>query len=230
MSKFCTSCGASLSDEAGFCTNCGAKSPQTAPAQPAFQTAPAMNQNTPISNITAALGTPVDFIKARLKNMNKNVCVGICAVVAGVLVIILLLSILGGAYKKPIRNMVKGMDQQDFDKYLSAFADDEQDSIKDSVDDEDDYMKDQMDIYEDIVGNDVDISYDILDKTKLDKDQLDDYEDSYKSRYDEKTDITKGYDVCVKVTIKGDDEKRVNYRDVTVLKIDGKWCVYSGGL
>ncbi|MFT3950515.1 MAG: zinc ribbon domain-containing protein [Oscillospiraceae bacterium] len=229
MSKFCTSCGAALSDDAGFCTSCGAKTAQAVAPQPAPVVTP-----TPVpAGATVAQGTPLDSFKKKVKEIwtgpNRNKIIGIAAIaVVAIIVLCILASLLGGGYKKPIDNLFKGMEKGDEDKFFSAFpkeAEDQFKSYSSILGSSSSFLDSITDELEDKYGDDIKISYKVKDKDKMDKDDLDDLEDDYKDKYDEKVKITKGYELTLDVTIKGDDDKDTDDMDITVLKIDGDWYV-----
>ena len=72
-------------------------------------------------------------------------------------------------------------------------------------------------------GDDIKISYKIKDKDKIDKDDLEELEDSIKDKYDEKVRVSKGYELKVKMKIKGDDDKDEDTTTIKVYKIEGDW-------
>ncbi|MFA5658886.1 MAG: hypothetical protein WC900_06340, partial [Oscillospiraceae bacterium] len=129
---------------------------------------------------------------------------------------------------KPIDNMIKGIENQDADIFLSAYPEFLADQMDSYIDD--DTMEDMYDSFEDEYGKNIKISYKVTDKDKLDKDDLTDYEEEIDDYYDEKVDIAEGYEVEVELTIEGDDDNDNDDTDFVVLKIDGDWCVYDGGL
>ena len=49
----------------------------------------------------------------------------------------------------------------------------------------------------------------------------------YEDNYDSKVKISKGYEVEIKATIKGDDEKETDTTTLSVYKINGDWCIVS---
>ena len=64
MSKFCTTCGASLDDSATFCTTCGTPQPSAAPAAAAQ---PAAAGATPASNAAAGVKNAFGAVKENFK-------------------------------------------------------------------------------------------------------------------------------------------------------------------
>ena len=94
MAKFCNACGAQLDDNTTFCNNCGAKL-EAAPQTTTGAQAPAK----------ASKGLP-KFDKSLLKYV-------IPAAVLVVALIIVISILVGNAYKKPIKNLVEGINEID---------------------------------------------------------------------------------------------------------------------
>jgi len=123
--------------------------------------------------------------------------------------------------------MIKGIEKQDADKFLSAYPEFLADQMDSYIDD--DAMEEMYDMLEDECGKNIKISYKVTDKDKLDKGDLEDYEDEIDDNYDEKVKVTAGYELEVEMKIKGKDDEDEDENDFVILKIDGDWCVYEGG-
>ena len=95
------------------------------------------------------------------------------------------------------------------------------------IDDLDELAEGILDNLEDEYGDDIKISVKYKDKNKIDKDDLEDLEEMYEDNYDSKVKISKGYEVEIKATIKGDDEKETDTTTLSVYKINGDWCIMS---
>ncbi|MFA5658303.1 MAG: zinc ribbon domain-containing protein [Oscillospiraceae bacterium] len=218
MAKFCTSCGSQVPEEASNCPNCGAPTGSTAPASPAAPSAPTATYAAPAPEGVSA--------KPAKGNIPTYIGIGVVAVIA-IIVIALIASLFGGGYKKPIDNMIKGIEKQDADKFLSAYPEFLADQMDSYIDD--DAMEEMYDMLEDEYGKNIKISYKVTDKDKLDKGDLEDYEDEIDDNYDEKVKVTAGYELEVEMKIKGKDDEDEDENDFVILKIDGDWCVYEGG-
>ena len=175
MSKFCMQCGKEIEDSADICTFCGA-------AQG--------------GGVTSG-GTDT------VKNTNKAVAVIIAAASVILVILIVLVNLLfgGGGYKKPVDNMVKAMETGK-GKYLYKAMPEflieyqyEDEKKSDIYDDLDESMELITGMLEEEYGDDIKISYKIKDKDKIDKDDLEDLEDSIKDKYDEKVRVSKGYEL-----------------------------------
>lgn len=215
MSKFCGSCGSQIADNATFCPNCGA----SAANAPAPTPAPAATQQTPYVQPTAA---PAQ------NNNSKMIGIALVGVVVLVLIFVLFGSLFGGGYKKPIAKMCKGLEKEDWKIYSECLPKDQKKAIGNKRGK--DIIKKAVEFMEDEYGKNIKISYKVTDKEKLDKDDIDDLEDNFKKRYDKKIKISKAYELEVKLTIKGKDDKDSDEVDFVVAKVDGKWVILEGGL
>lgn len=239
MSKFCTSCGASLDDNATFCTACGTK--LAAPAPAPAQAAPA--QATPAQAATAnAEGTPLDALKDKTvdafnsfkNNPNRNTIIGIAAIaVAVIILIILLVSLLSGGYKGALKDYFGSIEDKDGKAYAQATMSGD---MIDEMLDESGLKKDKFyDGYKAVAkstynnlkedfGSGIKIDFDVTDKEKIDKDDLEDLE-TLLAFVMEDIKISKGYEVELEVTVEGKDDEDTFDAEATVLKVDGDWIV-----
>ncbi len=243
MSKFCGQCGAQLNDNATFCTNCGASiTPQQTAAQQTsapvsgFQQAA---QNINMNTIKDAVS--MENIKNLKSKPNKLTIaiLGILLALIIILVIILCAIFGGGSYKTPIDNLVKVYNKGDGDALedlMPPYYDDMSEALSGLADvDFDEKAEEIRDEFEDEFGEDAKMSYEIIDKEKLDDDELDDYNamssltsllsDKKASKYE----VTKAYQLTVKFTVEGDDDDSSEKMDIVVGKMDGEWCLLDGG-
>ncbi len=205
MSKFCMQCGKEIEDDANICSFCGA-----------FQEGAVSAEGAATVN----------------KSSNKAVGILIAAVAVVLVVLIVLFNLLfGGGYKKPVDNMMKAIETGK-GKYLYKsmpeflieyeYEDEKKSEIYDELDESLEFITGML---EGEYGDDIKISYKVKDKEKIDKDDLEDLEDSIKDKYDEKVKVSKGYELKIKLKIKGDDDKDENTTKIKVYKIDGDWCL-----
>ena len=125
-------------------------------------------------------------------------------------------------YSEVLENYFKGVEEKDPDKYLKAFADVYADYYySDSIDE--DYMEDMMESIEEECGDNVKISYEVKKEEKIDDDGLKTIQKYAKEMYNEDVKIEAGYELKVKVTIKGDDDENSTTTTLYVYKVDGKW-------
>ncbi|MBR6046044.1 MAG: zinc ribbon domain-containing protein [Ruminococcus sp.] len=256
MSKFCTTCGTPLDDNATFCTNCGTPQGQRAAAvptpgapAPTAGAAPAQG-GTPATAAASAMKDKlanVDFSgfkgalsKDRIKKGDKYSiillsCIGVVAIA---LIIILLVILLGGGYKKPVSKLASAIESGKGSEVVDLLTKGEQEYyedqyVKDSskYDSLDEYFDAKIEKYieklEEEYGDDVSISVRIADEAEVSESALKTYKKRYKERYDEKVDVTAGYDLLVGIDWKGKDDKDEGMTTVTVLKVDGDWRLYN---
>lgn len=231
MSKFCTKCGATLDDNAAFCTTCGAKF-DVAPAQ----TAEKADGNETLLDKFKANANAEGLKKLQANpNFTKYVGIGVVAI-AAIIIICILCSVLGGGWKKPIKNYFKGIEEKDGAILMEAYHEYELKNEKKANDWTNSEQKksyketakllnkylDEIEEY----GNDIKISVKFDDKEKLDEDELKDYEKALEVAWDKKNlEVTKGYTVEGITKIKGDDDKGEEDFEFVVLKVDGDWCM-----
>lgn len=254
MSKFCTTCGATLDDSATFCTNCG--TPQQPSAAPMMNNAgaaaatPAANAAENVKNAFNNIKENVkpkdiidsmtlDNIKNITKNPNKNTIIGlsVCGVALVIVLIIVFSLLLGKPYKKVLNKYFDSMEDVNAKKYISVMytdfeKEDAEDNLPDKYDSLEERIEDRLDNIkdeaEDEYGDKVRYSYKVKKVKKLKDSKLKDYKKDYKETYDLDSDevkVTKGYEVKCKVTVKGKDDKDTNTITYTILKVNGDWVI-----
>ncbi len=163
------------------------------------------------------------------------IIIGIIAVLAVIGGIALFIFTGANAYKKPIKNMVKGVNKGDTERIISAmYTEDEQSELKvrakDSGLDWDTYVSDNDKTIDTIrkSKNIKRIKVDIVAKEKLDGSNLTDVENYYKQSFGEE--VKKAYRVEVKFTVKYKDGNKTDDGWLTVAKIkDGGWVYCPEG-
>lgn len=209
MSKFCGHCGSTLADNATFCPSCGAPVTDQAAPQPQF--------NQPLYQ----QGMPAMGAAAPKAGMSKGAKIGIfCAIgaVALGLIIWLIIVLVGGGYKKPIKDYIKGLENQDVETFTDALtpgdsgvgslmggltASTAQSTYKSK-------LRRMISTY----GEDFSIDYDIIEKEEIPSSQtlglIDD-----------------GYKLKVEFTITGSKTEKTVTKNITVIKSGGKWYLSS---
>lgn len=235
MSKFCTSCGASLDDNATFCTACGAK-----------LAAPVAAAQAPAQEATAnAEGTPIDALKDKTvnafnsfkNNPNRNTILGIAAIaVLVIILIVVVVNLFTGGYKGALKDYFGSIEDKDGKAYIHSILpedmiDEAIDEIKDNDGKKDDFynlykagVKSTYNNLKEDFGSGIEIDFDVTDKEKIDKDDLEDLED--KSYYEDLK-ISKGYELELEVTVEGKDDDDTFDAEAVVIKVDGDWVIYS---
>ena len=171
--KFCGNCGNSVPDDARACPYCG----------------------------SMLGGGPAPVAKkggiGDLVQKYKKVLIGVCGAIAALLVVILLVNLFGSSYKSPFKQWKKLQNSKDYEleyRVLNSYDGLGKDQLKkiykiasssenfkDYEDDMDDYWRDVRDDREEDYGKNWKWSYEITDKDELDKDDLGDCKDSFKS-------------------------------------------------
>lgn len=207
MSKFCENCGSELKDTDKVCPNCGA----------------AAVEKTTKKDVKVEKNTATNA-ESNTPNNTKKIAIIAGIAVAAILVIILLISLLGSGYKTPLNNYFKGIEKAKSETYLKAYPEFVREEMEDTYDDE--YLEKRVETFEKEYGDKIKISYKVLDKEKLDKDDLEDIQDELEDDYDEDdVKVSTGYEVAVKITVKGSDDKESYYSSFYICKVNGKWCM-----
>lgn len=171
----------------------------------------------------------VEFGKEPTGDNKKKIAMIGGIVAAVVVVLFVLISLISGGYKSPIKNYFNGLQKCNSKTYLKAFPEFMKDDLEDKYTDE--YLEDRKESMEDTYGDKVKYSYKIVDKTKMTKDEIKDAKKALEKMYkDEKINLKEGYQVCVKVTVKGSDKKATSYTTFEVYKLNGKWVTFPTSL
>ena len=137
-------------------------------------------------------------------------------------------------YEQPIENYFKAMEKGDgkllkkcmgsaYIKYMEeSFSNDEEFDIDEYIDNNAKSLKKNA---ENKYGENIKITYSIKDKQRFDDDDIDEWEKEVKNMYDEKVEITSGYDLEIKAKIKGDDDSEEDEMSAVVANVDGSWCI-----
>ena len=127
------------------------------------------------------------------------------------------------SYEEPVKYMVEGLSEANSKKFLKAFPDFISEHMEDIFTDE--YLENTLKTAESEFGENIEMSYKITDKTEIDEDELNKMEEDIKNSFDEEITITKGYELGVEVTTKGDDAEDTEEDEFNVYEVDGKWYI-----
>lgn len=127
------------------------------------------------------------------------------------------------AYEEPVKNYIEGMEEANAEKFLKAFPEFITEYMKDIFTDE--MLEEALVELEDEYGKNLEMNFEIKGKEEVSEDELTEQEEDIKTNYDEEVDITKGYELQIDLTIKGDDSEETDTDTLTVYEIDGKWCI-----
>lgn len=192
-----------------FCKFCGSEIPEGASCNCAESQAQAA---APAAEASAS------------SNKTGLIVVGAALVIALILIISIISSIAGGGYKKPINEFEKALNKCDGERLAECMM--TKDMLKEAEDEDFDELDEMLEMLvefaEEEYGDDVKFTIKVDDKEKLDKDDLEDIEESYEDMYDEKIKVKKGYEVTAEMTVKGDDGKDSEDIELTVIKVKGE--------
>lgn len=217
MAKFCTSCGSQVEDTANNCPSCGAAlNNNAAPAASEAQAA-----------LDASLNGGASTSSGNA-NTSKYIGMGIAAVVA-ILVIVLICNIFSaifaGTYKTPLKNLFNGIEKENEKKFTNAFSERMLDESKIKDDDMEEYLESIYKTLEEIYGEDIKIDFKVVEKEKVDKDDIDDLNDLLEE-VDKKLKVKKAYTLEIEIEIEGDDDDATLEWEVGVAKFKGDgWCL-----
>ncbi|MDE5620614.1 MAG: hypothetical protein K2I80_08905 [Ruminococcus sp.] len=163
-------------------------------------------------------------------NKKQLVVIGISAVTL-IVVLCLIISSLGGGYKDPIKDLVKGFNKNDCEKILEATMTkdylkelkedikDEDEKWKDFVDEMNDYLEESKEDLEDDYGKNVKLSVKFLDKKDVKKSDMKKIEERYDDYFD--AEVKKAYKVKIEMEIKGKDDEDSEKGWLYVVNIKG---------
>lgn len=229
MSKFCVNCGTQLPEEASACPNCGA----AVETQKAEKTK--KGENAFFAKVKAVFKKCNDAVAAKLKSFGIPMKVFYIAL-AAILVLIVVVSIFANAYKAPIKRLIdieyygksQKIEKMIPDEYLEYLEEEHERDIDDIIDEAKEDWEDAEETLEDQYGKNYKVSYKILYKGKLSKDEIEDVRDSLKDRYNiSKSSVKQAYEMYVKITIKGSEDKQTTKGVFYSVNIDGSWYLIS---
>ena len=196
---FCENCGKENISGAKFCEGCGTPLTVTEPVVAPLEPVGAGNKVTPIIVALIAI-----------------------VVVAGL--IFGGISLFGGnKFMKPMNNLIKSLEKEDADFFLKAIPEEFADELdREDLKELEKAYEIGNEILEDEYGKNVKIKAKVVDKEKLDDDDIEDLEGTFVADLDV-DDIDEAYEVEYKVTVKGKKDKEEAKWETYVAKIDGKW-------
>lgn len=251
---FCEKCGKDNPEGMKFCETCGAPleaeevvEEVAAEEVVAEEVAAEVVEETPIEEEPASeepatsyeetyedAPAPVEDNKQRIIKIAVAVVVAIialfCVVKVGSCVV-------HSGPTAPIKKQMKLMNdknikEKDVEKYLKSIPDDileiQMGNQKESdfVEQRTESLEQTRKAIEKEYGSNAKYSFEIVDRTKLTKDEIEEIEEQYEEYYDKEIDVKKGYKYMLKTTVKGKKEKEVSFAEETVIKVDGKWTLY----
>lgn len=125
-------------------------------------------------------------------------------------------------YTEVLDKYFKSIEKKDPEMCIDAYADvyEEEYSHIDEA-----YMEYVLKTLEAEYGDNIKISYEVSKEEEIDKDGLKAIQNYIKSYFDKETKVTAGYKLELKISIKGDDDKKSTTDTFYVYEIDGKWGI-----
>jgi hypothetical protein len=215
MAKFCAKCNSPLNEGDRACGYCGTPV-AAAPAK------------------AAAKKPPVDV--AKLMKDPKVKKFAPVAIIAAVLVVVLLIVAIasGSGAKGAAKKYMKAIIKNNPDKYVDVLSaryfgeDYDEDKMAEYKENFEDDVKDAYDDFEEAYGSNVKIKYEVLATFDIrNEDKLEDIEEELQDEDIDYGKEVKAKKVVLLVTIKVDENQTTFVDEVTLVKEDGKWKVYS---
>lgn len=223
--KYCSKCGAGLSDDAMFCPECGGQqnsapvNPTPQPVQPT-PVAPAPQAAQPMYTSYAPTAAP-----APKKSKTPIFVIAAIALCVLALVIIIPKAIGGGGYKSAFNNLCSAINNQDMDKLLKVLPPAMEGYVESAMALGGLSEEDLMEEFTSSFGStDIKVDYKINSATRLSTAELANYESSLGSYMLGSDSVTDGYTVNVTMSVKMYGETEEDTDDIVVLKIGGRWC------
>ena len=238
MSKFCGNCGAMMEDDVSVCGICG--TPFNDEAQSYDNSGYNENSNSIVnSGETAVVQAPLTPNQAKIKKVIIFGAIGIGVIIVLVIVVNIVSSIFANQYKKALDKYFEGINERNFDTYLSGMCQMERDAIEENskdieaVDDNFGELIDKgfdaaEDKYDGKLGKDIKLTYEVKDVDDLSErktEKLLEYADEKLKMDTENATAVKV--VNVKIKLKGSkEEKKIGSGKIYVVKDNGEWGVY----
>lgn len=243
MAKFCGKCGAEMEEQALACPVCGeavevAPVEAVAPEEPAAENPKKSAVNGIVDKIQAFTVKATAFTKDYIGKAKQNPKMWIApgSIGVGIIAVIILVAVLiaNSGYESALNNYGKLMTGNI--KYLEkmapkqywSYVEDEEDMDFDEIKEEvEDTLEDRKDSLEDEYGKNVKVTFKVLDEEELSKRTLKKIQEALEDDYDMDVKVKKGYDLYVKMTVKGSEDKETAKQDITVVQIGSKWYMIN---
>lgn len=127
-------------------------------------------------------------------------------------------------YEQPLATLVRSAVYSDTEAYLRCFTPEAEDAYRKS----EDYSKA---LAETLLPRKEDkkpvFNFEVKSKKDLDNEQIDDLQKEYKDKYTKNIKIKKAYKLNVEFALGEKDEKHLQRMNLTVVKIDDSWYIFS---
>lgn len=237
--KFCGNCGKELADDEIFCPECGAQN-EVNEAVSNENTASDGTYVTQEQQTVYQDGDTSNDVAEIKKKKQRTVIVAIVAVIVVILAVFGIASCNSTNHspKNLVKQMekvfnCKGVDVNDVIKICDPIvAKEMKENIKDDKDLKNDFkdtMKESREELEDEYGSNAKVKLKIKSEKKIKKDDSD-FEDMKEYYEDEGYKLQEAKTVKVEMSVKGKDGNDEDTTTLTLVKVNGKWYIYGGGL
>lgn len=215
---FCGKCGSECDEDTVFCPNCGEK-------------------------VGQELDAPVNAVESSIDQQGKMIGNILRIAIAVVVVVVVVIGVktifFSKGYVKVVKKYYKAVENADGKELMSLFPDEyneylmdvsDYDDEEEMIEDKDEALEDSWDEAKDSFGEDVAFTYEIQKCKELDEDELKEINEDYKDDFDFEEEVSKGYEVKVRVIMEGEDKKESETQKLNVIKIKGKWYLDPGSI
>ncbi|MBR1653864.1 MAG: hypothetical protein IJ690_02795 [Clostridia bacterium] len=126
---------------------------------------------------------------------------------------------------RPVKNMVEGLVEANSSKFIQAFPPFLSTYMDDFFDDE--TLKSAVESATSEYGDNIKMSYEVISQKEIEQSKLEEMEKELKESYNQTVDITKGYELEVKITTKGDKAEDSETDSFEVYQIDGTYYILN---
>ena len=222
MAKFCGNCGTQMPDDAKICGNCGT------PFQGA---APSYTQ--PAADTQAAAAKQYDSPAKRA--LNKKIGILVCAGVALVLVMAILIGVVAGnvGYKGTVKKFVNALEEYDVTALEEMTSSCSVLLIEDVLESDvgevwEAYLKVLTAEFDKYIGTEYKLKYEIISDYEATAYRMEDLlEDYYEMDGFDASMIDKMRLVNLRITAKGKNKERNKSVELVLSKEDGKWTLFT---
>lgn len=252
MSKFCSSCGKPLEEEAAFCPNCGNAVAAEAPVEPVAPVeaeapvqaeAPAAKEN-PVDKVMdkvqgfaqKATVFSKDYIAKAKTNPKMWIAPGAIAVGVIALIVVLVILLTGNKYTTALDNYIEVSFKGNANKiellapkeYWEYYEEESGKSLDDLKEEFEDNWDDLMDSMEDRYGKNIKVTYEITDEDKLSERKMKKIAEALEDQYDiDPKSVTDGYKVDADLKIKGSEDDDEDEGTFNIIKVGGRWYMIN---
>jgi|GEM_PF-2517101 len=245
---FCKKCGEQVVENSKFCGKCGestegmdnamaegrvpvyTESPMVAPT---YQAQPMPGTTEPIYQQAPQMtGMAVPMKKS---SKGKKIGIGVVAIIAIIIAVVLFTTLGGKPYEKPLKQLIKGMQNGNASQILDASPDIfvkmlQSDGMtkKEIIEELNEELEYTFRYMANNYGKNFKVKYEIEEVYELKRAEIREIEEDFEYYNDIKIKISQAYELTVELGIIGNSEEEWDSTTVIVGKIDGRWNIIEG--